>query len=790
MITHKFFLAFGMCFMTMSLMAVDEPEVTTNPRFARGSTMAFARATFKAVNGNSLTERGFCWSSETREPTIEDTRSKQYLSNSGLIFWMKELEPATIYYARPYAITKNGAVGYGETLKIVTLPKGQIAWTYDDGGSSAENGRIRSAVESCVDWWNALSSISDLTLQVHYGAQTPTADCSYGGWMRVGPNASYQKTGTIMHEALHAIGVGTHGVWNSSSTPLRAGSGTGLWLGDRANEVLRFWDNDPSANLTGDATHMWPYGINGAHEDNGTEILYICTSLLAQALGEDGLPPTGKAGYGVPHYAFDQEDDVKYYLKNESDAYGLLTSYLVENEEHQLVWETLSSAEAIANDAAAWYVTFTPDNQFYQLRNAATGRYITYTGSGSNGFVTAQRSVPTASENLHLMRSRIAPTASGTPVTDQRAYWMIHPESYTSNPSCLSANASGVTAAASFDLANSASRQRWLILTADQASQMEESGLSAARSAFNSLYDQVSAMSTIPHADVVDGSTSDFESSLESYHTEAVNTCNIETLTQLTGQLISASKAFLQGVYVTDLSKPFDLTFLMNNPDFATSSEGWSISAGSAYAYQAVEFYQTNANVSQMIKDMPAGTYQLRAQAFQRPGSYTNVYNDYTAGNDKVDARLYLEAASKGYSLIKNLMAERSSTRLHTDDKQMSDGTYVPNTMASAHAHFAAGRYDNAVEYYRAASGDLKVGLIATKNNGSSYWSIFSNFRLYYLGALTREQIEENLATITEILSPVNHTTIYDLSGRYVGNDIESLPAGLYLQDGKKVSKR
>ena len=44
-------------------------------------------------------------------------------------------------------------------------------------------------------------------------------------------------------------------------------------------------------HLTGDHIHFWPYGINGAHEDDGSDALYIIQSLIVQALGEDGLPP-------------------------------------------------------------------------------------------------------------------------------------------------------------------------------------------------------------------------------------------------------------------------------------------------------------------------------------------------------------------------------------------------------------------------------------------------------------------------------------------------------------------
>ena len=61
---------------------------------------------------------------------------------------------------------------------------------------------------------------------------------------------------------------------------------------------------------------MWPYGVNGAHEDNGTQNLYIANSLLAEALGEDGLAPTS-GQFATPAYVFEQDDNTKYYLWNE-----------------------------------------------------------------------------------------------------------------------------------------------------------------------------------------------------------------------------------------------------------------------------------------------------------------------------------------------------------------------------------------------------------------------------------------------------------------------------------------
>ena len=183
-----------------------------------------------------------------------------------------------------------------------------------------------------------------------------------------------------MHEMLHGVGVIPWAGTQWSKYDLRSskngdGYGSGYWLGDRVTEVLSFWDNKDFEQLNGDYQHMWPYGINGAHEDNGSDVLYIGNGLVCQALGEDGLEHTDKH-FAEPYYAIDVEDNVKYYLKSENEDRGFYTSYLVENEDGSLTWKEIALSDLASQDEAAWYITFTPENQFYQLRNAKTGNYL------------------------------------------------------------------------------------------------------------------------------------------------------------------------------------------------------------------------------------------------------------------------------------------------------------------------------------------------------------------------------------------------------------------------------
>ena len=448
------------------------PVVTTDKRFARGATMAFGR--IKDIGGEGITEQGFCYATHPH-PTLDDEITTDYLTNNGRIYWIKDLQPSTKYYMRAFAKSKAGMVGYGEDIKFYTIPKGNITYWYNNGGDAAANNRVNSAATRACEIFNDLTCIKK-HFNIGYSVGTPTADCYYADepWMNMGANASYQRTGTIMHEMQHGLGVIPYSTqWNKNI--LREGlngdgNGTGHWLGDRVSAFLDFWDNTSGSQLNGDYQHMWPYGINGASEDNGTNELYFANAMIGQALGEDGLEHRYST-FADPCYILDQEDDVKYYLTCESNDYGRYTGFLSADESGKLSWQALTADDAAQDDHAAWYITFTPSNQYYQLRNAATGQYLTYSGS----FKTLERSTLTANDHFHLMKGRVN-VGSGSKA--RRGYWLV-PPSGDWTPPCLQANANGAVGAPTFNIANSATRQRWIILTAEELGQYTTSGISS-----------------------------------------------------------------------------------------------------------------------------------------------------------------------------------------------------------------------------------------------------------------------------------------------------------------------
>lgn len=439
------------------------PVVVTNPRFARGATMIFGRSTVTGVN---TIEEGFCWNT-TSNPTIYDNRTTKNFWNNGAIYRIENLTPGTIYYVRAYAISSGYAVGYGKVLKVITIPMGKETYTLNGTpGSWGDNyDRINHALTGGTYYHNNLTSIKNHHYSVYMNAGTPTAEGSYGGYIQFGANPGYQQIGTAMHEMAHTIGVGQHFMWYGPNSPLRLYGSTGPWLGERANNVLKFLDNDPSAQVQGDAMHFWPYGVNGAFEDNGSEFLYCANALIVEGLGEDGLPPTG--GFATPAYSFEQEDTAKYYIKTAETLTGRDVTFLAENKAGQLYSKIIPAKGALANDSSAWYITFIPSTGYYRIKNAATGKYFSYVNNG-NGFTLVKTTAPNENNAFQLMAARYTTTFTnnGRAFTF-KPYSIVWPESRI-DPPALTANTDASAAATGFSFENSATTQHWLILSKQQ----------------------------------------------------------------------------------------------------------------------------------------------------------------------------------------------------------------------------------------------------------------------------------------------------------------------------------
>ena len=706
------------------------PTVTTDKRFARGATMAFAR--MKAtISEGGIEEQGICWS-ENPEPTINDNTTTEYKEHSGRIYILSGLKPATVYYMRAYAKSDGRRVGYGEVIKFATVKKGNVTYTYNNGGDAAANERVNKAAQQACDIFNNLTEIVK-KFNIGYSAGTPTADCYYADepWMNMGANSSYQRTGTIMHEMQHGLGLVPYSTqWNKNILRERLdgeGRGTGRWLGDRVSEFLDFWDNTTGSYLNGDFQHMWPYGINGAQEDHNDIMDYYANAMIGQALGEDGLEHRSNT-FAEPCYSFVQEDDVRYYLKNESEGRGLYSSYLMPTATGVLKWRTMTASQAQHNDSAAWYITFTPQNQYYQLRNAATGQYISY----SAGVRTMARTTLTVNDNWHLMKGRVD-VGSGS--SAKRGYWFIHPTGNLT-PTAIQANVNEAVGTGTFDIKNTATQQRWLILTAQETEEQESASMVYLRNEAAALLEKIKALADVPHTETAEGTDRAFADAIGRI-AQRLNLDDITMLIAVKDEAMAAAKEFLGNVVAKD--EPFDLTFMLSNPGMDTK-DGWSVEP--TVSYSCAEFFEKSFDFNQTVKDLPAGDYELKMQGFQRPGTSAAACNDYAAGVNNVNAMLY--AGSKSHT-IAHIATDAQTVNLGGTSV---NGKYIPNTMEQASKYFAKGLYDNSLSTTVAdGASSLKIGLRST-SMPASYWCIFDNFRLFYYGKLLKSDIDRD-GTVT-----------------------------------------
>ena len=762
------------------------PTITTNKYVAAGATILLGRMTLSS--SSNILEKGFCWS-EQPEPTIFDNRSTRTFSSNGDIYRMEKLTPGTMYYVRPYVITKKYKLTYGDVVKVPTLQKGAVTADYDNGGSTDENSRIYSAIQEILWLYNNLSSVKGIKLSVHYGAQTQTADCSYGGYMRVGPNASYQQTGTVLHETNHGVGVGTSDVWWNGN--YRADGDRGKWLGPRATQMIQFLNKDDGAYMTGDNTHMWPissynglnYGINGAHEDTynpENTLLYYGNVLITHALHQDGLVCSESVGFASPAYTFAQEDETKYYIKTTDETFGNETSYLYVNEDGSLSQKSMSAAQAQADDNSAWNIVYTPKTAYYSLRNVGTGRLLT---CSSQRFRTSTRTSPSTTERVQLLPSRknFVKGPLNTP-----SYWIII------GKTAMKANSQTIIGGANFDANDDNTKQHWLILTAEEVATFDSYCIDKAMPTLDEILAAAKAsvqtaalplseeMSLEAAATPLTELIAQTEAEKEGY--------NVEDIENAISNLRETFIAYLGNVKPASATQPIPATWLIDNPSFNENADGWtggpaSISSGiAAFSQTKFDTYQT------ISPELPAGNYVLSVNAFQRPGTYQNTYADWAEGKETVKAQLYAtfsgQTADSGQQetlqqTIHNIWDGASETR-KTGQFSFYSNLYIPSNAVAANSWFADGCYENQLTIGLAVPSTLLIG-ISSQEYGTSWWTCFDNFGLLYYGPY------DTGTGIHEIQTPMagDSDACYSLDGRRVNK--AQLKHGIYLWKGKKI---
>jgi hypothetical protein len=210
-------------------------------------------------------------------------------------------------------------------------------------------------------------------------------------------------------------------------------------------------ENDNNAHLKGDKTHFWPYGINGAHEDNGTRMLYYANALIVQSLGEDNLPPVSGA-FASPAYTFIHDYNEYYYILSADDLNGSDFSML-KSDGDNLQLQKSNWVTVLRENSYAWQIRFNPTTQLYEFKNLESDKALLHNNSKIQ--LTDNESF-----NIQMLGSRQNVV---TNAFNLKSYWLTF-DNGTNSPSALTTSSNNVSGSR-FDHQNSASNQRWVILS-------------------------------------------------------------------------------------------------------------------------------------------------------------------------------------------------------------------------------------------------------------------------------------------------------------------------------------
>lgn len=203
-----------------------------------------------------------------------------------------------------------------------------------------------------------------------------------------------------------------------------------------------------------------------------------------------------------------------------------------------------------------------------------------------------------------------------------------------------------------------------------------------------------------------------------------------------------------------------DITLLITNPDFANGTTGWT--GAPSIEYGIGEKYSNDAgftfDVYQEITGLPAGTYEISADGFYRPGSNADWSANYGAENDTYNTICSYLYGNEGQAPMLHIanfaVAENpgvgSFVQVSVPNDPSIDGMYVPNTRQAVDylVNTVGGYPRTSVKCYVGEDGVLRFGVKGVGAINGANWTPFDNFKINYLGADDIEGYKVSLESV------------------------------------------
>ena len=235
---------------------------------------------------------------------------------------------------------------------------------------------------------------------------------------------------------------------------------------------------------------------------------------------------------------------------------------------------------------------------------------------------------------------------------------------------------------------------------------------------------------------------------------------------------------------------PLDYTALITNPDFEDgNNNGWAGTAPGGYSSGTPEIYNQAFDIHQTLH-LPAGTFQLSVQAFNRkPAQGPQADYDAWKAGEKAsyqNAYLYATVGEKTYSETLCMIAEGAQNSQwlgdnwstidtgEKDEAEQAINVYTPQNLSTAHEYLNA-EYDedgnettlylNTLTFTLAETSDVVIGLKALTGDN---WCAFDNWHLLYFGTESSKEDSGDALVIDGIANNVPVEAIYTVSGTRV----------------------
>ena len=213
--------------------------------------------------------------------------------------------------------------------------------------------------------------------------------------------------------------------------------------------------------------------------------------------------------------------------------------------------------------------------------------------------------------------------------------------------------------------------------------------------------------------------------------------------------------------------KPLKVSALAKNLNYADNSteEGWTCSS-SAYKvnYHNGEVWQASFSCLQTLNDMPAGKYNITAQAFYRSAPNAENYEAYLNGTNEITT--YLVAGNSKVPVPDLALGAVNELPEGSNYAETAEGSgiFMPNSQQAAEWAFNnTDVYNCEVSTYLSNEGDLVFG---TRNDdiveANNQWSVWTNFNIYYYGK-SLSALYDQLVQLTDQARSMNDSGKADM---------------------------